>query len=88
MITVKRFTASWCAPCRALAPILANLANEMPGVQFETIDIDNNEDETQLHKIRSVPTVLIVNDGTVMDTIIGLQSKQRYVDAINAVHKS
>ena len=86
MITVKRFTATWCAPCRMLAPILTNLSVEMPTVQFETIDIDNNEEAVAKYGIRSVPTVILLKDGEVMNTMVGVQPKQKYMDAINDIH--
>lgn len=85
MITVKRFTASWCAPCRMLAPTFTDLAKEMPEVQFETIDIDIDEDSADLYGIRSVPMVIILNDSEIVNTIVGVYPKQKYVDAINTI---
>lgn len=88
MITVKRFTAAWCAPCRMLAPVLANLAHEMPDVLFETIDVDQDENAAQAihYGIRSVPMVVILNDDKVTHTLVGVYPKQKYVDAINDIH--
>lgn len=87
MITAKRFTAGWCAPCRMLAPIWNTLSAELPDVKFETIDIDRDEESVKLYGIRSVPMVILLKDGEVMDTLVGVQSKQRYMDAINDIHK-
>jgi thioredoxin 1 len=82
MITVKRFTAPWCAPCRMLAPVLSGLATEYPDITFETIDVDLQPDVAEQHDIRSVPTVLILKNDAVVDTIVGANAKQKYVDAI------
>jgi thioredoxin 1 len=85
MITVKRFTAPWCAPCRMLAPVLSGLAAEYPDVVFETVDVDENPEVAQQFEIRSVPTVLILKDDAVVSSIIGANAKQRYADAIEIV---
>jgi thiol-disulfide isomerase/thioredoxin len=47
MIKVKRFTATWCGPCRQLAPLFDTLKQEYPNVSFETIDVDTSPEEVQ-----------------------------------------
>lgn len=84
MTTVKRFTAMWCAPCRMVAPVLNQLSEELPDVKFETVDIDENPDLVNEYGIRTVPTVLIIKDGEVKETIIGANPKKRYMEAIVA----
>ena len=44
MITVKRFTAAWCGPCKQLAPIMGQVQSEMSNVDFQTIDVDASPD--------------------------------------------
>lgn len=85
MITVKRFTAPWCAPCRMLAPVLSGLASEYPDVVFETVDVDEQPEVAQQYDIRSVPVVMIFKDNEVVSTIVGANSKQKYIDAIEIV---
>lgn len=83
MITVMRFTAPWCAPCKMLAPVIQGLAQEFPGVTFETVDVDGNPDMAQHFNIRSVPTVLLLNnDETILQTFVGVQPRQTYIEAI------
>jgi thioredoxin 1 len=82
MITVKRFTAPWCAPCRMLAPMISELATEHPNVTFETIDVDEKPELASEYNIRSVPTVIVLKDETVISTIVGANSKQTYINAI------
>jgi thioredoxin 1 len=63
MLIVKRYTASWCHPCKQLAPIFEELQNEMPNVQFQTIDVDQNKDAALEANVSSVPTVVFEKDG-------------------------
>ena len=68
-----RFTASWCQPCKALASILEQVNTKMP---IEVIDIDENTEMAIKYNVRSVPTLLIVDDrGNVLDKMIGLKAK-------------
>jgi thioredoxin 1 len=83
MITVMRFTAPWCAPCKMLAPVMQGLMQEFPTVTFETVDVDNNPDLAQHFNVRSVPTVLLLNnDETILQTFVGVQPRQTYIEAI------
>lgn len=82
MITVKRFTAPWCGPCKMLAPVMNSLQQELPDVDFETIDVDRYPDEAQQFGIRSVPTVIIIKDGVKKNTILGVNPKNTYIQAI------
>lgn len=85
MVKVKRFTATWCGPCKALAPIFAELESEMSGVSFETIDVDQNREETQNYMVTSVPTVVIEKDGETVQRYTGVQSKLTYTLKIKSL---
>ena len=63
MLIVKRYTATWCQPCKQLAPIFEELQNEMSNVQFQTIDVDQNKQATLEANVSSVPTVIFEKDG-------------------------
>lgn len=63
MLIVKRYTAEWCGPCKQLAPVFKELQNEMPNVQFQTIDVDQNRDAALEANVSSVPTVIFEKDG-------------------------
>jgi thioredoxin 1 len=63
MMTVKRYTASWCGPCKQLAPVFNELQNELTNVTFETIDVDANREAAIEEGISSVPTVILEKDG-------------------------
>lgn len=83
MIKVKRFTAEWCSPCRALAPIIEEIKTENPDVTFETIDVDENPDVVSEYGIRGIPVVIVQNDGIETSRFVGVQPKNVYESAIN-----
>ena len=74
MKSVKYFTATWCGPCQRFKPIMQEVANEGHSVQF--IDIDSERDIAQQYNVRSVPTVVIEQNGAEINRLIGATSKQ------------
>ena len=88
MITVKKFGAVWCGPCRALAPVLEGMKKEYEGKEtFVEYDVDNSPEETQQYNVTSVPVVIIEKDGEVAHRFTGLQAKLTYTNAINEAIK-
>ena len=88
MVTVKKFGAAWCGPCRALAPVLEGLKKEFEGkATFIEYDVDNSPEETQEYKITSIPVVVVEKDGVVIERFQGLSSKLAYTNAINEAIK-
>jgi len=78
MVKVKRFTATWCGPCKVLAPIFEQLESEIEGVIFETVDVDEDREETMNYMVTSVPTVVIEKDGQMVQRYTGVQPKSMY----------
>ena len=85
MIKVKRFTASWCQPCRQLAPLFDQLQSEYPNVSFETIDVDMSPDPVQQYMITSVPTVIIEKNGQLAQRYVGINPKTSYSNTIKSL---
>ena len=83
MVTVKKFSAAWCGPCRMLAPMFEQVKMGYSNVKFENIDIDEDYQSVQQYNVSSVPTVVIVKDGVEINRFTGLSSKIAYVNAIN-----
>jgi len=70
------FWAPWCGPCKAIAPILDELADEMDGkVKICKVDVDNNSELAGKYNVRAIPTMLLFKGGDVVDQIVGMTSK-------------
>ena len=70
------FWAPWCGPCRMVAPIVEELANEYSGkVRFYKLNTDDNVDTASKYGIRSIPTLLVFKDGQMVDQLIGFRPK-------------
>jgi len=66
------FWAAWCGPCRMVAPIVEQLANEYAGkLQVGKLDVDSNQQIATRFNIRSIPSILFFKDGKHVDTVIG-----------------
>ena len=63
MLVIKKYFATWCQPCKQLAPVFEALQSEIPEVQFQTIDVDQNRDAALEANVSSVPTVIFEKDG-------------------------
>jgi len=80
------FWAAWCGPCRMIAPIVEELAEEYEGkIKIGKLDVDANQQTAIKYGVRSIPTVLVLKGGEVADTIIGAVPKQAFVDKLEAV---
>ncbi len=78
------FWAEWCGPCRAVAPILEELANDFEGrVKIVKVNIDENPDTPVKHGVRSIPTLMIFKGGQVLETQVGVLPKQALTDWLN-----
>ncbi len=75
-LTVVDFWATWCGPCRMIAPILDQLATEYAGkVRIAKVDVDQNIKTASRFNVRSIPMLLFFKDGKVVDQIIGAVPK-------------
>ncbi|NLF88476.1 thioredoxin [Candidatus Bathyarchaeota archaeon] len=77
------FWATWCGPCRALAPTIAELAAEYSGkVLIAKLDVDQNPETAEKFQVFSIPTMVLFKDGKEADRLVGLCPKSRITDAI------
>ena len=81
MKTAKYFSATWCGPCQTFKPIMNEIKSE--GYYVEFIDIDNLTDLTQQYNVRSVPTVVIEENGVEVDRFVGALPKQSVIQKLN-----
>lgn len=85
---VLDFSATWCGPCKKIAPFIAELADEYDGrVLVGKCDVDDNDDLTSRFGIRNVPTVLFIKDGQVVDKHVGAAPKSELVNKVEALLK-
>jgi thioredoxin 1 len=81
---VVDFTAVWCPPCRAIAPSLEELSEELAGrVRFAKLDVDDNPNITMRYGVRSMPTLIVFKNGEPVSIQIGAFPKSRLADWIN-----
>lgn len=79
------FWAVWCGPCKAIAPIVEELADEYNGkVKFGKLDVDNNQQTSIKYGVRSIPTLLLFKEGKLKDTIIGAVPKAHITQKLNS----
>lgn len=81
-----KFTATWCGPCKAIAPIIDSLAKEFEGdMKFVAVDLDASPNTVAVHGVRSVPTIMIFQNGKLLVRDTGAQSRTRLTDMIESV---
>ncbi|MCM2370929.1 thioredoxin [Aporhodopirellula aestuarii] len=79
------FWAPWCGPCRQIAPMIDELAEENPGVSIGKVNIDENPGVAQKFGINSIPTLLLFKNGEVSESFVGIRPKAALQEAISSV---
>ncbi|OLC73363.1 MAG: thioredoxin [Gemmatimonadetes bacterium 13_1_40CM_4_69_8] len=77
------FWATWCGPCRAVAPIMEQIAGEYDGkVKVTKMDVDANQRTPMRFNVRSIPSILFFKDGRHVDTLVGAYPKPAFLEKI------
>ena len=80
MKKILYFSAAWCGPCKMLGPIMESLAGE---INYEKIDVDNNQDLSIQYGVRNIPTLVLVENGEAVGRLTGLQQKDQILEFYN-----
>ena len=80
------FWAAWCGPCKAITPIIDEIAVEYEGkIKVGKVDVDKNQNTAMKYGVRSIPTLLIMKSGEVVNQIVGAVPKENITDILNKV---
>ncbi|HOD41144.1 MAG TPA: thioredoxin [Candidatus Wallbacteria bacterium] len=83
---VVDFFATWCGPCKMIAPLFEELAKEYEGkAKFVKVDIDESPNLASSYKVRGVPTLMVFKGGGIKSTMVGAQPKAKIAEEVNKV---
>ena len=84
-LTLVDFWATWCGPCRTMGPVVEDLAKEYSGkVNIVKLNVDNNPNVCGKYGITSIPTILFIKNGKVVDRTVGVYPRSKLVKMIKA----
>ena len=83
-VTLKDFYADWCGPCKTQDPILEDLEEEWGDVEFEKVDVDENQDVANEYQVRSLPTLIVENDDGIVERFVGVTQANDLEDALES----
>lgn len=76
------FFATWCGPCKLLAPVLDQIAEEHPEIKVCKVDVDENQELAAAYGVMSIPTLFVIKNGKVTAQAVGARSKKQLLDMI------
>lgn len=80
------FYADWCGPCKMMAPVIEELSTQYEGkAKIGKLDVDQNGVTAQKYRVMSIPTILLIKDGKVVETVVGAVPKQQLEAKIKSV---
>ena len=84
MLKILDFWAEWCGPCKFMEPLIDDLEKELKGkVEFEKINVDENQDKAVRYQVMSISTYIFLKDDKEIDRIIGATPKENFVKIIS-----
>jgi thioredoxin 1 len=83
-VTLKDFYADWCGPCKTQDPILEGLEEKWDDVEFEKINVDEQQDVANEYQVRSLPTLIVENDDGIVERFVGVTQADDLEDALES----
>lgn len=77
------FWASWCGPCKMVAPVIDEIADENTDIKVGKINVDEQMELAQKYNIKTIPTLMVMKDGKIHNSSIGVQSKQNILSLLD-----
>ena len=81
MKTAKYFSAKWCGPCKMFKPVVNQLIEE--GHKIEIVDVDDDQDFAIKYQVMSVPTIVVEEDGQIVDSVLGSTSREDIIQRLS-----
>ncbi|MFZ4450605.1 thioredoxin [Salibacterium aidingense] len=83
-VVLADFWATWCGPCKMIAPVLEEIDSEMGDqIKIAKLDVDENQETAGKYGVMSIPTLLIFKDGEVVEQVVGFQPKEQLEELLN-----
>ena len=84
-VVLVDFWAPWCAPCKIIAPVLNDIAESQDDFTVAKVNVDHNQQLAKKYKVKNIPTMIILKNGTVAGRIVGVKTKRAILKEVNAV---
>lgn len=75
-VVVIDFWATWCGPCKMMAPVVEEVANDYPDVKVCKVNVDEEPELSNAFKIVSIPTIVVIKNGEIIDSVVGYRPKE------------
>jgi len=82
-LVIIDFFATWCGPCKMQAPIISEIAQERSDIIVGKVDVDEQQELAQTYGVMSIPTIVLMKKGKVLETVVGYQSKENLLSLID-----
>ena len=81
-VVIVDFYADWCGPCKMIGPVVEDLSSENPDIKVVKVNVDDNSDIAAKYQVMSIPTLLVIENGQVINQSVGLISKSEILELI------